>query len=206
MSVSTLATTSCVTAHALPVNYASVSTDGASFPISGYCSLTGHHTGAAIMAVGLVAGIGVTQLGSPYEWPALLGLWFAMGLGYSMTLTPSGRLLKRSANPQDRPAVFAARFSLSHCCWLITYPLAGQLGARFGMTAAFAALATITAAGLAIAWKVWPANDQDLIVHTHANAKDLQEHFADGELTAAATHSHPYMIDDHHPRWPGERG
>jgi len=163
-------------------------------------------TGAAIMAVSLTAGVGVTQLGSPYEWPALLGLWFAMGLGYSMTLTPSGRLLKRSAHPQDRPAVFAAQFSLSHCCWLITYPLAGQLGARFGMTAAFAALATITAAGLAIACKVWPANDPDVIVHTHADTKDLDGHLAQGEPTAATTHSHPYMIDDYHPQWPSERG
>ena len=163
-------------------------------------------TGAAIMAVSLAAGVGVTQLGSPYEWPALLGLWFAMGLGYSMTLTPSGRLLKRSAHPQDRPAVFAAQFSLSHCCWLITYPLAGQLGARFGMSAAFAALAAITAAGLAIAWKVWPANDPDVIVHTHANARDLNAHSTESEPTAATTHSHPYMIDENHPRWPGDRG
>lgn len=162
-------------------------------------------TGAGIMAVSLAAGVGVSQLGAPYEWPALLGLWFVMGLGYSMTLTPSGRLLKRSANPPDRPAVFAAQFSLSHCCWLITYPLAGQLGARFGMTAAFAALAAITATGFAIAWKVWPANDPDVIEHTHADAKELQEHLAQGERTATATHSHPYMIDDHHPRWAGNR-
>lgn len=162
-------------------------------------------TGAAIMAVSLGVGVGVTQLGAPYEWPALLGLWFAMGLGYSMTLTPSGRLLKRSAHPQDRPAVFAAQFSLSHCCWLITYPLAGQLGARFGMTAAFAALATMTAIGLAIAWKVWPADDPDVIVHTHSNTNDLDEHFTQSESIASPTHSHPYMIDDHHPRWPGER-
>lgn len=163
-------------------------------------------TGAAIIAVSLAAGVGVTQLGMPHEWPALLGLWFAMGLCYSMTLTPSGRLPKRSAYPQDRPAVLAAQFSLSHCCWLFTYPLAGQLAARFGMTAAFAVLATMTAAGFTIAWKVWPANDPDVIVHTHANVKDLDYHLTQGELTAAASHSHPYTIDENHPRWPGNRG
>jgi H+ antiporter protein len=118
-------------------------------------------TGAVIMAAGLAGGIGVSQLGSPFEWPLLLMLWFAMGLGYSMTLTPSGRLLKRSANPADRPAVFAAQFSLSHCCWLITYPLAGQLGARAGMTVTFAVLAAVTVLGVAIAWAVWPTNDPE---------------------------------------------
>ena len=81
---------------------------------------------------------------------------------------------------------------MSHCCWLITYPLAGQLGARYGMTAAFAALATMTAAGLVIAWKVWPADDPDVIEHTHADTGDPDGHPAQGELTAATTHSHPF--------------
>src|SRR3546814_8763069 len=62
--------------------------------------------------------------------PALMALWVILGLGYSVVQTPSGRLLRRSALPEDRPAVFAAQFALSHGCWLITYPLAGWLGAR----------------------------------------------------------------------------
>jgi MFS family permease len=162
-------------------------------------------TGAAIMAAGLAAGIGVSQLGAPFEWPALLGLWFALGLGYSMTLTPSGRLLKRSASEQDRPAVFAAQFSLSHCCWLITYPLAGQLGARFGMTLAFAALAAITAMGFLIAWKAWPAHDPEVVEHTHADGEGVQAHLAGKGTTGATTHSHAYVIDEHHAHWPGGR-
>lgn len=43
-------------------------------------------------------------------------------------LTPTGRLLRRSAEAGDRPALFAAQFVLSHACWLLTYPLAGRLG------------------------------------------------------------------------------
>jgi H+ antiporter protein len=159
-------------------------------------------TGAAIMAAGLAAGIGVSQLGTPFEWPALLAVWFAMGLGYSMTLTPSGRLLKRSAHTQDRPAVFAAQFSLSHCCWLITYPLAGQLGARFGMTVTFAVLAAITALGLVVAWKVWPAEDPDVIEHSHTDDAGVQAHLTENYATGTATHSHAYVIDEHHARWP----
>lgn len=163
-------------------------------------------TGAAIMAGALAAGVGVSQLGAPFEWPALLGVWFAMGVGYSMTLTPSGRLLKRSASAQDRPAVFAAQFSLSHCCWLITYPLAGQLGARFGMTFTFAVLAAITAAGFLIAWKVWPADDPDVLTHTHGNGPEERAHLAEHGAADELTHAHAYAIDEHHSRWPANPG
>src|SRR3546814_3143772 len=55
-----------------------------------------------------------------------LGGWFALGLSYAASITPGGRLLRRSSGADDRPALFAAQFALSHVCWLIAYPLAGQ--------------------------------------------------------------------------------
>ena len=70
----------------------------------------------------------------------MLALWLVLGLGYSAAQTPSGRLLRRSAHAEDRPAVFAAQFALSHACWLICYPLAGQMGAQhlqYGRAVAF---------------------------------------------------------------------
>ena len=82
--------------------------------------------GAGLLAVGTLAAAAV----SSYPW--LLPLWFVLGLGYSMAQTPSGRLLRRSAKPEDRPALFAAQFALSHACWLIAYPLAGWAGATPG--------------------------------------------------------------------------
>lgn len=54
------------------------------------------------------------------RYAVLLPLWFTLGLGYSLAQTPSGRLLRRSAREEDRPALFAAQFALSHACWLIT--------------------------------------------------------------------------------------
>jgi MFS family permease len=81
---------------------------------------------------------------------ALLILWFVLGLGYSTAQTPSGRLLRRSSNPEDRPALFAAQFALSHACWLLFYPLAGWLGAHHGMPVTFAVLG---AAGALAAWQ-----------------------------------------------------
>lgn len=77
--------------------------------------------GAAVLAAGLITGPFLMTAGLP----ALMALWVILGLGYSVVQTPSGRLLRRSALPEDRPAVFAAQFALSHGCWLITYPLAG---------------------------------------------------------------------------------
>src|SRR3546814_5094688 len=60
------------------------------------------------------------------HWPIILGGWFALGLSYAASITPGGRLLRRSSGADDRPALFAAQFALSHVCWLIAYPLAGQ--------------------------------------------------------------------------------
>ncbi len=89
----------------------------------------------------------------------LLPLWFALGFAYSLTQTPSGRLLRRSAHAEDRPALFAAQFALSHACWLITYPAAGWLGAKLGLPATFAVMAAIAAFALVLAIGVWPAGE-----------------------------------------------
>ena len=104
---------------------------------------------------------------APLFWPAILCGWFLLGIAYSASVTPAGRLLKRSANPDDRPAVFAAQFALSHACWLIAYPLAGQLGAGPGQAAAFGALAVLAGIGVVLAGRVWRAPDPDAIEHRH---------------------------------------
>src|SRR5216684_4173439 len=40
--------------------------------------------------------------GSNLEWPALLVTWTLLGVAYSAVMTPSGRLLRRSAHAEDR--------------------------------------------------------------------------------------------------------
>ena len=49
-----------------------------------------------------------TTVAAGLAWPALLIAWGLLGVGYSAIMTPTGRLLRRSAQPADRPAVFAA--------------------------------------------------------------------------------------------------
>ncbi len=92
------------------------------------------------------------------EFSMALAAWMAFGMGTALILTPSGRLLARSAHPDDRPALFASHFSLSHACWLLTYPLAGLLGAAFGLDVAFVVMAVLAAVGLVFAWVLWPAS------------------------------------------------
>lgn len=150
--------------------------------------------GATALVFGTAAGIAVNSYG------ALLALWLVLGFGYSVAQTPAGRLLRRSAHPEDRPAVFAAQFALSHACWLVCYPLAGYLGARAGMPVAFVALAIIGLIGMALALWLWPAGDPTDIAHDHlglpADHSHLRAHGGTGQ------HHHAFVIDDLHRRWP----
>lgn len=113
----------------------------------------------AVLAGALLVGVPVTALFGAERWPVLLVLWAVIGAGGSMILTPGGRLLRRSADPADLPAVFAADFSLSHACWLICYPLAGWLATQYGMATTLAVLSALTLAATAMAARLWPARD-----------------------------------------------
>ena len=155
--------------------------------------------GAGVIAVGLLAGF---VLASRYA--VLLPLWFVLGLGYSLAQTPSGRLLRRSSGPADRPALFAAQFALSHACWLITYPLAGWLGAKFGLSASFVTLGVIASAAVLLSMRLWPAEDPAELSHRHDDMASGHPHLAgeDNAVLGDRRHSHAYVIDDEHRRWP----
>lgn len=153
--------------------------------------------GASLLVTCLIVGAFVPS------FSFLLPLWFALGLGSSLTQTPSGRLLRRSARPEDRPAVFAAQFALSHACWLLTYPIAGWLGAKIGMTVTFVALAAIAAVAVQAAMLLWPSNDPDELEHTHAFLKDDDPHLAGAAGGPGSfRHTHTFVIDSNHPEWP----
>ncbi len=120
--------------------------------------------GGLLMSGSLLAG-----LLAPGFYTLLL-LWFVLGAGASMVMTPTGRLLKQSCQAADRPALFAAQFSLSHACWLLGYPLAGWLGASQGMTTAFAVLAVLALASTLAAARLWPAHDTDSLEYATDSA------------------------------------
>lgn len=151
--------------------------------------------GAALMVLTLLAlAVEVSILG--LNWPVLLGAWLLVGFGYAAVLTPSGRLLRRSAHAENRPALFAAQFALSHACWLVTYPLSGWLMTRFGAVAALSALATLAGTGAFMALRLWPTEDPEVLEHTHNNLPLDHPH-----LMGERRHAHAFVVDDEHPRW-----
>lgn len=153
--------------------------------------------GAALLVVGLFVGVAIPG------YALLLPLWFALGLGYSLTQTPSGRLLRRSAQPEDRPALFAAQFALSHACWLITYPVAGWAGAKAGLPATFAVLGAIAALAVLAAKRLWPAHDPVEIEHVHEALNDNHPHLAGAAPAGSGhRHAHAFVIDGDHTKWP----
>jgi H+ antiporter protein len=155
---------------------------------------------AAIVA--LLAGLTAVVPPGPRYWHMLLGCWLILGVAYAMSVTPAGRLLRRSAAPEDRPALFAAQFALSHVCWLIAYPLVGQLGARAGMAVAFGVMAVLAAAGVIGALLLWPASDPGIVPHRHDDLPPGHPHLRDAHPDGRA--EHPFVIDDLHRHWPAQ--
>ncbi|MGK0714463.1 MFS transporter [Leucobacter sp. W1153] len=126
-------------------------------------------TGGSILPILLLAGTGVMawMSGTP-QWVALLIVWTLLGAATSAILTPSARLLRRNSTDQNRPAVFAAQFSLSHACFLITYPLAGILGAVIGLPAVALVLVAIGALGTVLATLAWRDASRPLLQRVSA--------------------------------------
>lgn len=158
--------------------------------------------GGAGLTFGLAAFALQLAVASP-AWSQFIIYWLIFGSCYSAILTPSGRLLKRSSAEDNRPALFAAQFALSHACWLITYPLAGWLGTEASWAMAFGVFAAISGAAVIVARLVWPARDPDTIEHDHADLAPDDPHLADASKTSTGfRHAHHFVIDDRHQRWP----
>ena len=149
--------------------------------------------GGALMVAGVAVGALVPSL-----W-ALMTIWAAVGFGFALTQTPIGRLLVRSAHAEDRPALYAAQFALSHACWLVAYPIAGWAGAALGLPAAFALLTILGAGGLAAAWVFWPLEDPEVVPHMHPDLPVDHPHLAGH----GPRHVHALVVDNLHRAWPG---
>ncbi|GAA1343761.1 MFS transporter [Arthrobacter roseus] len=100
-------------------------------------------------------------------WLWLLAMWFLLGAGNSTILTPSSRLLREASTDETSAYVFTAQFSLSHACFIITYPLAGLLGATAGLGAAALALTLLAVAGGVAAILSWPSDGEQAVDSTH---------------------------------------
>ncbi len=113
--------------------------------------------GIGVITAGLVIALFVTAVRTApgADWAWLLVTWAVLGAGTSLVNTPSSRLLADASTPANRNLVYTAQFALSHACFLVTYPIAGWIGAASLVTAAgvllaLAAVAGIVAVGYAI--------------------------------------------------------
>jgi Na+/melibiose symporter-like transporter len=138
--------------------------------------------------IALVSVGGAVALSAGASWGSACVVWAGIGLGNGLTLMPIGRVLRRAGRLDDRPAVFAAQFSLSHACWLLTYPLTGRLGTAAGFAVTWAVLLGLGVSAAVTALVVWPRRLTRPVLHTHVD-------------TAAGpgwAHSHEVMDDEHH--------
>jgi len=170
--------------------------------------------GAFTMAVGL----GMMATGPAFS--GVLAIWFVIGLGWSLVQTPAGRVVNRSASAADRPAYFSAQFALSHLCWLIFYPVAGQLSTGIGIEATALVMAGIVLVFAIVAPRLWPREDREILEHVHEGLThehghshdEHHDHEHDGPREpephrhvhrhAPVKHEHTFVIDDHHALWP----
>ncbi|AGM08793.1 major facilitator superfamily protein [Amycolatopsis keratiniphila] len=128
-------------------------------------------TGGGTLLAGLTGAIALSTVDSGgWRGAAAPAVWAVIGLGAGLVLTPVGRVLRRSSRPADRPAIFAARFSLSHACWLIAYPIAGRLATDAGFTVTWLVLGALGVIGFVTAVRAWPRNDDARAPFTASNA------------------------------------
>ncbi|XWN29658.1 MAG: MFS transporter [Devosia sp.] len=176
--------------------------------------------GAALSAAVLV--VAPFWLSAAQPIASAVPVWLLLGVGASLVMTPSALVLRRSCHAEDRPALFAAQFALSHACWLVAYPAAGILGSRIGLDGTFLVLSAATALGVVAALLLWPRQDPEIVEHTHEEMEHAHAHTHDAHHRHAhegpatephshrhrhspVRHAHVFIIDDHHRHWPRNR-
>ncbi len=173
-----------------------------------------------MLAGGMLMGLGLLAVYSGPGFAWVLPIWCLIGMGWSLVQTPAGRLVNRSSSAADRPAYFSAQFALSHGCWLLAYPIAGQLGARIGIETTALTLGSAVLLVTIIAARAWPGADAVVLEHTHEAESHQHEHVHDEHHRhdhdgmegpephshphghESVRHSHPFVVDDHHAHWP----
>ena len=88
-----------------------------------------------------------------FIWFVLLLAWFISGFGYTLLLTPMGRVIRKVSSLDEFSQVYSAQFSLSHLCWLFMYPLSGYLMTTSGGSFTLLTLALlIVCSNIIAAW------------------------------------------------------
>jgi len=70
------------------------------------------------------------------------------------------------------------------------------------MTTSFVALAGVATVAILLAVRVWPSSDPAVLPHVHGDLAADDPHLGAGAVNAQRQHSHEYVVDDQHARWP----
>lgn len=111
--------------------------------------------GSGLIALALLAGVFQSTL------PGLLALWAVLGFGVAWAMTPVAAVIRKTAEPADLQAMFAAQTAIANACLLLAFPLAGWIGAEWGTAEAFAVLGVLACAGLGAAHRLWRVARRD---------------------------------------------
>ncbi len=107
---------------------------------------------SSLVVLAVIAAVIPVAVDADAWWP-LVSAWCAQGATVSLMLTPSSKIVQKNSTEATRPALFAAQFSLSHACFLATYPLAGALSVATGLSATAWTLMAIGSVGAL--WTGW---------------------------------------------------
>ena len=96
------------------------------------------------------------------SFETLLLSWLCFGFLSSFMLVPIGQILREETDENDRTAIFGAQFSLSHACWLISYPLIGYLLVLGGLEISFFIIGVLVLITTFLAWYLWYSSSANL--------------------------------------------
>lgn len=121
-------------------------------------------TRGTMLAGPAVLAAGAVLLAAGWAWApgaaVLAAGWAVLGAGCSLISAPSGRVLRDAAPEGGLAGVLAARFALSHACFLLAYPLAGWAGGQdpVAVFAGVGAVAAVCGVPVFLLWRPRSAN------------------------------------------------
>ena len=76
------------------------------------------------------------------------------------------------------------------------------MGEWVGLNASFLALGTLAALTTVTSMWLWPRDDPAEVPHAHRDMPASHSHLQTPAVDGHGRHSHAYVIDDEHQRWP----
>ncbi|GAA1570720.1 MFS transporter [Leucobacter aridicollis] len=138
-------------------------------------------TGGLVLVAAVAVAVWMATSGVT-SWPLTASVWAVIGGGMAMIITPTGRVLRSSVEPNAIPEVFAAQFSLSHLAWLVAYPIAGWVATSLGFVVAWWMLAALAVVGAVGGFALW-RREPEVVRLDAEHTREAQA--AEGTLIAA---------------------